>query len=136
MTSESIFESIIRPPYLDDAGICTDFASKEALLKAIFGGRYEQLVTLNESALLPSRGGIEAFDERIKDWLRTIPTLIRVIVELRSGLWTGTATPTDNDSIGAELGISPVAVRALYDEGPRLLAKSDAVQVLEPRLAS
>lgn len=140
MAFEGMFDSIVNPPYPDDTTFCSDMAARQNLLREVFGTRYDELVALNEGALAPGgpAPGLEvvaAFDERIKVWLTAIPTLIRVVVELHSGLWTGSVVPTDRDVIGEELGLSSVGVQALYEEGLRRLARPEAATRLDPRLS-
>lgn len=140
MDESTVFDRIIYPEYIDMRGACTDMVAKQELLRSVFGdSTYQDLVRLDRRALDPEPGvdsykQIEDLDERIKEWLAPLPGLIRLVVELRSGLWTGRISPTDADSIGEALGLSCECVEMLYNEGKRLLAQSDALMRLAPSL--
>lgn len=85
---------------------CSDFTGKQEFTKAV--------------GLRPQPG--DTGDQRLLNLLRTLPPVMRWVVEIRTGVWSGDCTPHDFKFIGEWAGgLSPAAARALYLTGLELL---------------
>jgi hypothetical protein len=126
VTTPSNIDAELTHLYTADAGWASDFSAKTSLLREIFGpAAYEDLSDRFRSALQEDslrEGAIDLLDKKLAAWLRTLPRLLRYMVERRSGLWSGTTFPTDARRIAEETGFQPEFINACYEEGLNQLA--------------
>ncbi len=108
----------------DDRSWTSDFQGKSDLLVAVLGEeKFRRLQEAVPRALgpHPDPEDIALFDEKLKEWLRPLPHEIRMVVELRHGVWSGSVLPCDFETIAEATGLPAEDSNVLYEAGLILL---------------
>lgn len=108
----------------DDNSWTSDFQGKCDLLVAVLGDeKFRRLQGAVPRALgpQPDPEDIALFDGKLKEWLRPLPSAIRMVVELRHGVWSGSVLLSDFETIANSTGFSVGDSKVLYEAGLILL---------------